>query len=138
MLGEVASVLFTRDRNRSERVAELSNAIDRGPEGGRGHGLSLGPRCFDPRDLRLQDLRQGFLGRTPEGGTVREIGNVGDVTAVLLARKDINVLILHDALPRERLCRSTSWSNSRIWYGLACPRTSWRFRSSGNRSWTKM
>lgn len=83
-------------------------------------------------------LGEGFLGRRAERRACLEVGDVGDVAAVLLAVEDIDVVVAQRSTSRLKAYRSTSRRNWRIWYGFASPRTSCRLRSSGTSGWTKM
>jgi hypothetical protein len=66
---------------------------------------------------------------------VRQVGDVGNIPAVLFAVEDVDVIVLHQGLPEDRLYRSIRRSNCRTWYAFAFPRTFWRFTSSRTPGW---
>src|SRR3989338_9313768 len=66
---------------------------------------------FQPRSLSNLDLSQRLLRRFPESGASLKIRNVGDVSAVLFAVKNIDVVVFHSSSSNLRSYRSTNLRN---------------------------
>ena len=76
--------------------------VDRRPVtrlGDRSSGLA---RCGEPRVLRLRHLGERFLWSRAERRARLEIGDVGDVAAVLVAVEDVDVVVAQRSSSRVR------------------------------------
>jgi hypothetical protein len=62
----------------------------------------LTSRC-EPVRLGSLDFRERLLWSVAEGGASEEVRNIGDVAAVFLAPKDVDVVVLHASSSSRRL-----------------------------------
>jgi hypothetical protein len=72
-----------------------SYLIDYGPVAGLWDGLAGLAGCIDPCLFGLFHLLKGFLWSLTEGGAGIEVRNISNVSLVLLAVKDVDVIISH-------------------------------------------
>jgi hypothetical protein len=89
--------------------------VDSGAKAWWGNGSTRGLGRLDPSGLGFQHFGKRLLGGFPKGVTVREVGNVRNIPAVLFAVEDVDVVVLHSGLPKDRLYRSMRRSNCRTW-----------------------
>ena len=90
-------------REASRVAAHPATLIDRGPITWFRHTLACFKCCFDPGGLRFLKLQECLCRRPAEGRTVAEIGDVGDVTVVFLALKNIDVMLFHDLSSKDSI-----------------------------------
>src|SRR5205823_1934700 len=93
--------------------------------------LPLLPRGLEPGGFGKCHFTDRLLGRRTECGAVLEVRDVSDVTCVVFAKENVDMVILHSASPNLRLYWSMSSRSCLIWYGFALPFFSCSFSSSG-------
>jgi hypothetical protein len=59
--------------------------------------------CREPVGLGSFDFRESLFRSVAEGGASEKVRNVSDVAAILLAPKDVDVVVLHDSSSNRRL-----------------------------------
>ena len=80
--------------------------VDGGPVARLGQWFLFRARCFKPCLLRDKDFLQCFLRRPAKRRTGFQVRNVGDISTVFLAEKDIDVIVVHDS--PSKLSRNSS------------------------------
>ncbi len=91
---------------------------------GWGDWEALGGCCFDPSLLGDDELGNGLCSGAAKRRAAGKIGDLGDVSAVLVTVKDIDVVVGHSESPGVISWSSIVRRRCRIRYGLALPAAS--------------
>jgi hypothetical protein len=84
------------------RLVDPLSGVDRRPVARVGDRLPGIARGREPRLLRLRDLGKRFLWSRADRGAGLEVGDVGDVAAVLLAVEDVDVVVAQRSSSMDR------------------------------------
>src|SRR5271169_5136020 len=95
--------------------ASFGQLINDRLERGRWDRFALRLGRFQPGRLGFQNFRESLFRTLAECCAVGKIRNIGNVSAVFLTVKNVDVVVFHFSLPRDRLYSSTSASNCLTW-----------------------
>ena len=95
----------TRVRWSKELGWDFRYLINDRPESRRRNWLAFGSGSFDPGSFGLKNLGQGLLRRFAKSGAVGKIGDVGNVSAIFFAEKNVHMVVFHSSQPKDRLYR---------------------------------
>src|SRR6516225_9185297 len=99
----------------------MSYLVDCRPIAGLGDGFAASFGHLQPLCLGDLHLAHRFLRRFPKRRAEFQVRNVGNVTAIVVAVKHVDVIILHSSSPSWRFCCSMISRNCLTWYGIAFP-----------------
>jgi hypothetical protein len=96
------TVTFDTHGRARPRLVRFLPRVDRWPVPRLRDRLAGVVRSGEPGLLRLLDLGESFFGGRTEGRAGVEVGNVGDVAAVLIAVEDVDVVVGQSSASRLR------------------------------------